>query len=104
MMTAGTTKTKWTLTRILAVASPLILVLLWMLTPGESAFKQPVTWQRMSEPGALSAAHEHLGDNCAACHTSIKGVEPSNWTGLRKVMTLRTVSLPGTSKNPCPQA
>lgn len=50
----------------------------WILTPSESAFKQSVTWQRMTEPGALSAAHAHLENNCAACHTSVKGVEPSN--------------------------
>jgi len=55
--------------------SVLILVALWMLTPAESAFKQPVTWQRLAEPGALSAAHAHLENNCGACHTSTKGIE-----------------------------
>ncbi|NOY41466.1 MAG: cytochrome c3 family protein [Planctomycetes bacterium] len=48
-----------------------------MLTPAESSFKQPATWQRMTEPGALSAAHTHLKNNCAACHTSVRGVETS---------------------------
>ena len=74
MMTASTTKTKWTLTRILAVASPLILVLLWMLTPGESAFKQPVTWQRLASPGDLSAAHAALEQRCDACHVPVTGI------------------------------
>ncbi len=53
-------------------------VLLWWLTPSESAFKQASTWQRMTQPGGLSAAHANLENNCAACHTSVKGVESSN--------------------------
>lgn len=32
-------------------------------------------WQRMASPGALSQAHTFLEHNCAACHTSGKGVE-----------------------------
>ncbi len=77
-MATRANKRKWPVTRIILVASSLFLVLLWMLTPGESAFKQPVTWQRMTEPGALSAAHAHLEDNCAACHTSVTGVQPTS--------------------------
>ena len=77
-MKTGTKKKTWPLHRIVLVASPLVLVVLWIVTPGESAFKQPATWQRMAEPGALSAAHEHLETKCAACHTSVKGVTPAN--------------------------
>ncbi|MDQ8195304.1 hypothetical protein QEH59_12765 [Coraliomargarita sp. SDUM461004] len=29
--------------------------------------------QRMVNPGALSAAHAHLENNCSACHTPVKG-------------------------------
>lgn len=35
-------------------------------------------WQRMALPGELSSAHAFLGHNCAACHTSVKGVEAAN--------------------------
>lgn len=55
----------------------LITAALWRWTPAKSTFKQPVTWQRLAEPGALSAAHAHLENNCAACHTSVRGVETS---------------------------
>ena len=33
-----------------------------------------VTWERQASPGDLSAAHAFLADNCAACHTPVKGV------------------------------
>ncbi len=36
------------------------------------------SWQRMALPGQLSDAHAFLEHNCAACHTSVKGVEASN--------------------------
>jgi hypothetical protein len=39
---------------------------------------QAVTWQRQASPGRLSAAHAFLENNCAACHTSVKGVEAAN--------------------------
>lgn len=55
----------------------LALFLLWLLTPAESSFKQPATWQRLAEPGSLSTAHAHLENNCAACHTSVTGVATS---------------------------
>ena len=35
-------------------------------------------WQRMASPGALSRAHKFLEHNCAACHTSLEGVEAAN--------------------------
>lgn len=35
-------------------------------------------WQRMALPGKLSKAHAFLEHNCAACHTSVKGVEANN--------------------------
>jgi hypothetical protein len=33
------------------------------------------TWQRQVSPGHLSAAHAMLANNCAACHTGVKGVD-----------------------------
>jgi len=77
-MAAKTKKKKWTASRILLSASPLFLVVLWMVTPNDSAFKQSATWQQMTEPGKLSAAHASLEDDCAACHTSVKGIETSS--------------------------
>jgi hypothetical protein len=32
------------------------------------------TWERQASPGDLSSAHAFLADNCAACHTPMKGV------------------------------
>ena len=56
-------------------AAALVLVGGWLFVPADSAFKQASTWQRLAEPGHLSSAHAHLSNNCAACHTSVKGVE-----------------------------
>jgi hypothetical protein len=39
------------------------------------AIVSPVFWQHMVSPGDLSHAHASLENNCAACHTPIKGVE-----------------------------
>ncbi len=64
-------------TRIVLGASSLSFFAIWMLTPTESSFKQPAVWQQMVEPGKLSAAHAHLENNCAACHTSVRGIETS---------------------------
>jgi hypothetical protein len=36
------------------------------------------TWQHMTMPGELSQPHAFLENNCAACHTQIKGVEAKN--------------------------
>ncbi len=50
------------------------LVFLLRETPlGGSAF-----WFRLFSPGPLSAAHRSLEDDCAACHTPVKGVQPEN--------------------------
>jgi hypothetical protein len=38
----------------------------------------PVFWQHMVVPGELSQPHAFLENNCAACHTSTKGIEPRN--------------------------
>lgn len=35
------------------------------------------TWQWQASPGRLSAAHQFLEQNCAACHTPVKGAEAS---------------------------
>lgn len=35
-------------------------------------------WQHMVMPGELSQAHASLENNCASCHTPVKGVEAKN--------------------------
>jgi len=60
---------------VLTGGATLVLVGVWWLTPADSSFKQPSTWQSLTEPGRLSSAHAHLENNCAACHTSVTGVE-----------------------------
>ena len=52
------------------------LVVAWGFLPVR--WTQASTWQQMSSPGPLTGAHAFLKDNCAACHTSIKGVEGGN--------------------------
>lgn len=43
-----------------------------------SSVLNPIAWQRMASPGALSQAHAFLEHNCAACHTTGKSAEASN--------------------------
>ncbi|HIQ19711.1 MAG TPA: heavy metal translocating P-type ATPase [Planctomycetes bacterium] len=53
-------------TRFIVLAIAVVAaVAVWAVTPSDSAFKQAATWQRLAEPGRLSAAHAHLEDNCA---------------------------------------
>ena len=42
------------------------------------AILSPVSWQHTVMPGNLSQAHAFLDNNCAACHTPVKGVEAQN--------------------------
>jgi len=43
-----------------------------------SSLLNPVTWQRLASPGALSQPHAFLEHHCAACHTPVRGVETVN--------------------------
>lgn len=36
-----------------------------------------IMWQQAVVPGKLSESHAFLSNNCAACHTPVKGVEPA---------------------------
>ena len=69
-------KRHWPLVSLLVATGA--LVVLWLVTPAESMFKQAETWQPLASPGSLSAAHAHLEHNCAACHTPVKGVQAVN--------------------------
>ena len=42
------------------------------------AILSPGSWQHMVAPGELSKPHAFLENNCAACHTPVKGVEAKN--------------------------
>jgi hypothetical protein len=56
---------------LLAVAAIAVAVV------GHNRFFHANTWQRLSSPGKLSQAHASLENNCAACHTAVKGIEAS---------------------------
>ena len=42
----------------------------------KSDSKTRTLWQQAVAPGTLSQSHAFLSNNCAACHTPVKGVEP----------------------------
>ncbi|MEW5976337.1 MAG: hypothetical protein AB1898_11095 [Acidobacteriota bacterium] len=44
----------------------------------QSSLMRVGTWQKGAGPGRLSSAHASLESRCAACHTSVKGVEAAN--------------------------
>ena len=57
----------------IVLGSAAALAALW-----ESGANTVSAWQRQASPGRLSSAHAFLDDNCAACHTAVKGVVASN--------------------------
>jgi hypothetical protein len=57
----------------LVVAAVVLAVLLRTTSLGRA-----VTWQRQASPGRLSAAHALLENDCAACHTAVRGAEAVN--------------------------
>src|SRR3546814_19014471 len=57
---------------LLAVLAPVSAVALWTYLP---QMQRAATWQNMASPGPLSSAHAFLKEDCAACHTPVKGVE-----------------------------
>ncbi len=54
---------------------------LWVMTPQEVAFKQAATWQYLTLPGELSAAHASLEKDCAACHSAFGGISEADCIG-----------------------
>ena len=64
---------KWiTIIALLGVAALLLFL------PQTSRIRSVAFWKRQTSPGKLSASHAFLENNCAACHTPIKGVEAFN--------------------------
>ncbi|SPP66364.1 hypothetical protein [Nitrospira lenta] len=53
---------------VLVFATAAALAALW-----ESGANDVALWQRQVRPGNLSVAHASLDNNCAACHTPVKG-------------------------------
>ena len=53
---------------VLFLTTAAALAALW-----ESGANGVALWQRQVRPGNLSAAHASLENNCAACHTPVKG-------------------------------
>lgn len=72
------TKSRW----IGVIAALLVLgvTTCFLAVPHDARLAQAATWQQLAAPGRLSAAHAFLNDNCAACHTSVRGVEAVNCT------------------------
>ena len=59
-----------------AVVSAVVLAAaagVWVLTRF-TTLGRAETWERQASPGDLSAAHAFLANDCAACHTPVKGV------------------------------
>lgn len=60
------------MTAILVAAA--VLVALFTSPRGKTA----AAWHQLVRPGRLSAAHAFLDNDCAACHTPVRGVEAAN--------------------------
>lgn len=55
-----------------------VFVIAWLSTSENAALKRANTWQQMTSPGDLMAAHASLEENCTACHAPVRGVEPDS--------------------------
>jgi hypothetical protein len=64
--------------RIAIIACLGIGTLALVLLVCQSSLGEAATWQRQASPGRLSSVHAFLENNCAACHTAVKGVEATN--------------------------
>lgn len=58
------------------IAAALVAGTLWTIGAA-SSLRESQTWMRQASPGGLSSAHAFLEQNCAACHTAVKGPEAS---------------------------
>lgn len=71
-MTAGV----W-IKRAAIVLLPVVLGTGLVVLARRTSLGRASTWQRQASPGPLSAAHSFLENDCAACHTPVKGPEPA---------------------------
>lgn len=49
-----------------------------LMSSGKESSARANRWHRMASPGDLSLAHAHLENNCAACHSPVKGIEATS--------------------------
>ncbi len=68
-------KSKASRSKLSLATAGAILIVAYLLLPDDSAWRQAATWQHMASPGELSRAHANLERDCAACHTSVSGVD-----------------------------
>jgi hypothetical protein len=61
--------------RAAVVLLPVVLGIGLVVLARRTSLGRAITWQRQVSPGPLSAAHAFLANNCAACHTAVKGPE-----------------------------
>ena len=71
-------KTKTNLIKILVVFGFAALAVISVFLLRDTSLGEVTVWQRLVSPGQLSSAHSFLQNNCAACHTPVRGVEPAN--------------------------
>lgn len=71
-------KTKTNLIKILFVLGFAALAVISVFLLRGSSLGEVAVWQRQVSPGQLSSAHSFLQNNCAACHTPVRGVEAAN--------------------------
>ena len=64
--------------RVAAIVTLLVLAVAVVAVVRRTPLGRASTWQRLASPGGLSAAHASLGNDCAACHTPVRGVEAPN--------------------------
>ncbi len=69
-MTAGT----W-VKRVAIVLLPVVVGIGLLALERRTSLGRASTWQRQASPRPLSSAHSFLENNCAACHTPVKGTE-----------------------------
>lgn len=51
---------------------------LLLFLPQTARLRSAAFWKQQTNPGALSASHAFLQENCAGCHTAFSGVKASN--------------------------
>lgn len=62
----------------IAIIVVLGAIVLLLFLPQTARIRSTAFWKRQTSPGALSASHAFLENNCAACHTPVKGIEAAN--------------------------
>jgi len=66
-------------TAIILAPTALLVLAFYALSPvGGERNGAAHMWYSAANPGALSAAHAQLENDCAACHTPVRGVAPEN--------------------------